>query len=227
MKKKKKIVAAVSAIAILLVSGLVYMGLYGFPVSNGLEEAVTLSVQGNPMVGKETATVTIVEFADYKCVWCKKWNDEIYPELEKDYIDTGKVNFVFKNLAFLGDDSKTAAYIGEAIYKQNPDVFWDYHKLLFKNQGKEDEVWATESFLFPLIEKNLKEIDMDLLKEDMVSEEVKKEIMNEKNEADNAHVQGTPSVFINGQLVRNSFDYEFLKEAIDAELAKQVIANEK
>src|SRR3972149_6280122 len=62
-----------------------------------------------PVLGDKNAPVTVIEFADFQCPFCKRWFDTVGPELKKEYIDTGKVKMYYRHYAFLGDESTWAA----------------------------------------------------------------------------------------------------------------------
>src|SRR5688500_606459 len=55
-----------------------------------------VSVDDDPVLGDKNAPVTIVEFSDYECPFCKRHFEQTYPQLLKDYVDTGKVKLVFR-----------------------------------------------------------------------------------------------------------------------------------
>ncbi len=58
---------------------------------------VKVSVSDNPMLGDKNAKVTLIEFSDYECPFCKRHFTDVYPQIKKDYIDTGKVKLVYRN----------------------------------------------------------------------------------------------------------------------------------
>ncbi len=84
--------------------------------------------QGNP-----DAPVTLVEFGDFNCGYCGKWAAETLPLIDEKYIKTGKVRMAYVHFPILGPDSMTAAEAAECAAQQNN--FWDYHNLLYVNQG--------------------------------------------------------------------------------------------
>ena len=99
-------------------------------------------------MGNESAPVTIVEFGDYRCPVCEQFDNQVFPSVKEDFIDTGEAKFYFMNYAFLdsrlpGDTSQTAARTSECVYRQNETEFWDFHHAVYDNQGPEDEDWAT------------------------------------------------------------------------------------
>ena len=76
---------------------------------NNQDVGQTLAVKVPPVLGSETASVTIIEMGDYQCEMCKRWNDNTRPKIIENFIDTGKANLVFIDLPILGPDSHTAA----------------------------------------------------------------------------------------------------------------------
>jgi protein-disulfide isomerase len=79
--------------------------------------------------------VTIIEFSDYQpsaanCIWRGR-------QIDENYVDAGKVKFVYWQFAFLGDESKWAAEASECANDQGK--FWEYHDYLFDHQGGENQ----------------------------------------------------------------------------------------
>ena len=98
-----------------------------------------------PVLGSDTATVTIVEVGDYQCHMCKKWFEETRPLIIDNYIATGKANLVFVDMPFLGYDSTPAS---EATYcADDQGKYWEYHAMLFRFQQEIDDGWANANRL--------------------------------------------------------------------------------
>ena len=91
-------------------------------------------------LGSESAPVTIIEVGDYQCEMCKRWFDNTRPQIIENYVYTGKVNLVFLDMPFLGQDSLHAA---AATYCANDQgKYWDYHEKLYELQQHVDDGWA-------------------------------------------------------------------------------------
>ncbi|MBT5843079.1 MAG: DsbA family protein, partial [Thaumarchaeota archaeon] len=87
---------------------------------------------GSPILGDLSAPITIVEFGDYQCHQCYNWFHNTKPAITKEYIETGKANLVFVDLAFLGSDSPKAA---QASYcAEDQEMYWEYHDILYTFQ---------------------------------------------------------------------------------------------
>ena len=86
-----------------------------------------------PSKGSPDAPVTIVEFSDFQCSFCRAFWRETLPRIQEKYIQTGKVRFVYRHLAILGPPSVQAAIAAECAHEQGK--FWPYHDRLFTNTG--------------------------------------------------------------------------------------------
>ena len=86
---------------------------------------------GNPILGDLKAPVTIVEFTDFQCPYCRKFYLRAYKELKKQYIDTGKLRFVLRDLPLgFHQYAKPAAISAHCAGEQ--DKFWQMHDALFE-----------------------------------------------------------------------------------------------
>jgi protein-disulfide isomerase len=111
-------------------------------------DAATL-LQGIPQrgstLGRPTAPVTLVEFADLQCPYCAQWSQQAFAEIVRDYVRPGKVRIVFGGLAFIGPDSERALRFASAAGRQRK--LWHVVDLLYANQGAENSGWANEELL--------------------------------------------------------------------------------
>lgn len=118
---------------ILAVSWLWVLLLSPLPSASQSKSANELSVGQGPILGSASAPVTIIEFSDFQCSFCKKFWADTLPKLKEAYIDQGKVRFIYRHFAILGKHSEQAAQAAECAAEQGK--FWEYHDQLFKNQG--------------------------------------------------------------------------------------------
>ena len=89
--------------------------------------------QNGSTLGNPKAPVTIHEFADLQCPFCRAYTIQQFPSIVGKYVQTGKVKMVFENYAFIGPDSLTAARAAEAAGKQNK--LWQLHRRLLQQPG--------------------------------------------------------------------------------------------
>ena len=150
---------------------------------------------GSPIIGSSNAPITIVEFGDYQCHQCYNWFHNTKPSIFQNYVDTGKVNLVFVDLAFLGRDSPKAA---QASYcAEDQEKYWEYHNQLYISQeSKIDNGWANserlKSFAFSL------GLDSGLFDKCLDSGKYAKRVQSNIAEAKKFGVTGTPTFFIIG-----------------------------
>lgn len=99
----------------------------------------SLNKQGSAILSKNpSAPITMIEFGDFQCLFCGRFAKEVEPQINQTYIQTGKVNFVFKHFTIIGSDSKTAAVAAQCTTDQGK--FWNYYNILYGNQGPENSV---------------------------------------------------------------------------------------
>lgn len=115
--------------------------------SAGNVSTAVFETENEPSIGQEDAPVTIVYWYDYQCPFCKRFEQQTLSQIKKNYVDTGKARIVFKNFAFLGEDSRTAAIASEAVWEKYPNKWFDWHTTVFDNQGPERSGWASKENL--------------------------------------------------------------------------------
>ncbi|KAF6244591.1 thioredoxin domain-containing protein [Nitrosopumilus sp. b2] len=100
---------------------------------------------GSPVMGKNNAPITILEWGDYQCTFCYKFHQNTLDVINEDFIKTGKIKLVFKDFPLNGPDSLLAA---EASYcAEDQGKYWQYHNELYKNWGGERTGWITRNSL--------------------------------------------------------------------------------
>ena len=131
------------SIVILIISGVI-SGLFLYGISNGekvLLNRENLIKNGSPMIGDPSASITILEWGDYQCTYCHRFHESSLNTILDEYINSGKVNLVFKDFPLNGPDSVFAA---EAAYcAEDQGKYWQYHDELYANWGGERTGWIT------------------------------------------------------------------------------------
>lgn len=217
MAKRKKI--ATYGIVGVLGLGLAVLVL-GPLVQIALAPSSGLDLEDQPMMGQENASVSVVEFGDYKCSFCAQFESQTVPQLEENYIETGDAKFYYVNYAFLdsgnGDSSETASVASECVNDQDPDQWHSFHETVLQNQGPQDEDWATEETLMDIARDSTEGLDYDSLEQCISNKETLDEVRSDTEMGRQNGVSGTPTVFVNGEQVDSS--YEAISTAIDEEL---------
>jgi len=177
-----------------------------------------LSTKGRPAMGKDDAPVTIVEISDYQCPYCKRFVDNTFPQLKKEYIDTGKVRLVFKDLALpFHKNARKAAQAAHCAGDQGK--YWEMHDVLFKNAKQLDEKYLPEYALSI-------SLDQDEFATCLNSNQHLDDINRSAAEVNQTGLTGTPSFVIGkttgdvikGDVVRGAQPFASLKIFIDKQL---------
>ncbi|MCL5435986.1 MAG: DsbA family protein [Patescibacteria group bacterium] len=178
-------------------------------------EPVNIQLPENaPSLGLSKAPVLVVEYADYQCPFCEKFYTSIMPQLKKDYIDKGKVRFVYQDYAFLGPDSGTAAEAARCAADQGK--FWEYHDYLFTHQGQENSGWASSDKQKGFA-KSLG-LNVSQFGKCLDDHKYSVEVQNESKAALGYGVSGTPTVFVNGVRIVGAQSYATFQQAIETAL---------
>ncbi len=183
-------------------------------------ESVAFSLEGQPAIGDPNAPVKIALFEDFKCPACKNFEEQVWPKLEKDYITTGKVQAHFVYFQII-NGSTLAGIAGECVYHQEEKLFWDYKTIVYRSQENESLDWATSDKMVELAKTYVPDINADELKTCIDEKRYADDIQKDRDMGITAGVQGTPSIFINGQKLESTaqtYDeyYEQVKTALDA-----------
>lgn len=175
-------------------------------------------IDNQPTMGEEDAPVSIVEFGDYKCPGCKTWSEKVLPKLEKDYINTGKAKLSYINVLFHGEESVRAALASESVFKQDPENFWAFHEALFAAQPateQHDEQWVTTEKLLEIAKETAPNVDLDQLEKDIDEQTTAAEVSIDEQLVQKHNIESTPSVIIDGVLVKDPFDYKAIANLIE------------
>jgi protein-disulfide isomerase len=144
------------------------------------------------VLGKASAPVTTIEFADLQCPFCREYTTSALPALVARYVRPGKAKFVFTGMHFIGPDSEKAL---RAVYAAGlQGRLWQYLDLLYKSQGPENAGWVTNDLLRS-VGASLPGFDTDKMLADMSSPEVTNALAAADQQAQNASVRSTPTFF--------------------------------
>lgn len=205
----------------------------------------TLKVASDdPIRGKPNSKVTIVEFADYQCPFCGAFSgdnkamvermrqgnpgwDPIWPGLQKDFIDTGRAVFIYKDYAFLdnGTDTGESHLSAQAAHcAGDQKKYWEFHDYLYSHQNGENKgAFNSENLKKFAVELGLNSSEFNNC---LDTKKYVQKVRESTALGRNVGVNGTPALFINGTLLTDAngqsgaFPYSFVKEAIEKELAK-------
>ncbi len=168
-------------------------------------------------MGPSTAQVVVEEFADYQCPHCGMFHSVAETRLRETYVQTGKVRFIFENFPIVGNELQLAA--NAALCAGDQDAFWEYHDLLYVNQGAEN----SGAFSSPRLETFAAQLHLDSVKFDQCLGNTTHAdvIAGDVQQGRRYGIQGTPTFFVNGRLVSISVQdttFQALFDAIDKAL---------
>ncbi len=170
-----------------------------------------LKIGNSPVKGPDDAPVTIYEFSDFQCPYCKKARSILQPLLD-EY--EGEVRVVHKNFPLsFHDEAKPAAKAALAAKQQGK--FWEMYDLLFKNHKR-----LGNDGLYVELAREL-ELDVEGFEKAMQSSSVKNQIERDKTLGGQIGVNGTPAFFINGQKIVGAQPKETFRSAIEKALNQQ------
>ncbi|MFC7371539.1 DsbA family protein [Fictibacillus iocasae] len=163
-----------------------------------------INYAGQPFLGDEKAPVEMIEFGDYKCPACKNFDEQLFPVIEKEMIQTGKVKFYFMNYAFINIDSERSAQFAEAVYKElGNETFWKFHHQLYDEQpddhAAEKEDIFTEDKLTSILEGVSSKEDAEKVRAAYKESAAKKAFETDKDIVSELGVKSTPTLFVDGQ----------------------------
>ena len=172
-----------------------------------------IPVDDDPFFGAVDAPITIVEFSDYECPYCRTWHTEVYSQLIDAYGD--QVRFVYRDfpLESIHVNAKPAAEAANCAYEQGE--FWDFHDKLFSMElGLNSE--AYQEYATQL------ELDIDEFQDCVESGRYQEEVQSDFEFAANLGVRSTPTFFVNGIAVVGAQPFEVFQQVIEKELAGEI-----
>lgn len=157
---------------------------------------VDISVDDDPVLGEKSAPVTMIEFSDYECPFCKRHFTEVYPQLKKDYIDTGKVKLVYRDfpLSFHNPLATTEAIAANCSRDQGGDsTYFKFHDAIFTKTVSNGNGLAISD-----LEKIASELGLNTtnFKSCLDSQKYKDEVAKDVADGSKVSVTGTPTFFI-------------------------------
>jgi protein-disulfide isomerase len=186
------------------------------------QKLAALIENGSPILGNIDAPLTLVEFGDYQCSFCKKHFVQTHDLIMKNYVATGNVKILFKDMIVTsGEGSMKAAHAAHCAKDQG--MFWKYHYMLYNNWEGENTGWITDDSLNKFA-SNI-DLDMNEFSKCMSDNKWMNLIKASVEDANTMSVTGTPSFFLIGpeneiSKIHGAQPYEAFKRTIDSILKK-------
>ena len=186
-------------------------------------QPVRISMDNDPIRGDPNAPITIIEFSDFQCPFCARFHVQTLPSLLEEYIETGKVNFVYRDFPIqsIHPNALPAAVAAECANEQGK--YWEYHDTLFERQNS----WArldsnTAIETFSQYAQGI-ELEMEQFNSCLASGKYLEEVQNDLRDGRDYDVTGTPGFFIGNEDIGfvkldGAQPFESFKRIIDAQL---------
>jgi len=167
---------------------------------------------GFPSIGPEDAPITIVEFSDYQCPYCRRWNEEVYQPLLNAY--PGQIRLVYRHfpLTSIHPDALPAAEASMCANEQNS--FWQFHDKLFSSDSLGSSTYTQYAQDIGL--------DMTAFKSCIDEHKYQDVVQADLDFAVGLGVRSTPTFFINGLAIVGAQPLDIFKQVIDQELAGEI-----
>lgn len=175
-----------------------------------------IPLDDDPVLGSPDAPVTIIEYSEYLCPFCRRFVLETLPRIEEEYTDPGRVKLVFRDFPVHGQPAVVLAMVAECAADQG--IFWEMHVLLFERA----EEWSQSEDFLATVQGYAEEIGIDQyeLVNCLELGTPLERIQEDYNLGRQDGVTGTPSFLINGTLLVGAQPFEEFQRVIEEELAK-------
>jgi protein-disulfide isomerase len=187
-----------------------------------------IDVKGRPVRGNANAKVVMVNYDDFECPFCSRVHQTLFPQLLKEYGD--RVAFIYKDfpLSEIHPWAIHAAVDANCIAAQNPDAYWDFADYIHSNQATVNKEANKDSQFAALDHMTLTEGDkfkLDSAKlQSCVKEQKSDAVTASVKEGDALGVTGTPTMFVNGQMMDGARSVAEIRELFDSALQRAGVA---
>ncbi|WP_322507625.1 DsbA family protein [Anaerolinea sp.] len=172
-----------------------------------------IPVDDDPAFGPADAPITIIEFSDYECPFCRKWHLEVWPRLQEEFGD--QIRLVYRDFPLDGLHANAIASAQAANCAGEQGKYWEYHNGLFTYNGRYNRT------AFEEIGKQVG-LEMTAFTQCLDANRYKDEIEADYAFAANLGVQSTPTFFINGLALIGAQPYEVFRQVIQMELNGEI-----
>jgi len=193
------------------------------------QDPISLNTKDQPTIGYTNARVHLVLFEEPKCSSCKEYNEEIFPKIKEEFIDSNQVSYTVIPVSFLSGsmpaaESMLCVYYADPLYP-NSDLFFTYLDYLYKHQPKESTDWAHTDLLVRFAGEASPAINVKQLRACVDSASYRKKI--EKNTEYGKTVMNgllmTPTLYINGIRV-DELTYSTISDLIKEQLEEKGVS---
>jgi protein-disulfide isomerase len=171
-----------------------------------------IPTEGYPSLGPEDAPITIVEFSDFQCPFCRRFEQETYRPLLDAY--PGQIRFVYRNLPLTSIHPNAMPAAIASLCANDQNVYWDYHDKLFSSETLDEATYIQYATDLGL--------DVDTFTACLSSGSHDAFIQQDMDFSLGLGVQSTPTFFVNGLAIVGAQPLANFKQIIDKELAGEI-----
>lgn len=163
-------------------------------------------------IGPADAPITIVEFSDYQCPYCRRWHEQVYEPLMAAY--PGKIRLVYRHLPLTSIHPDAFSAAEAAMCAGEQDAYWQYHEKLFGGDSLGNSIYIRYAQDLGL--------NMDTFEACLSDRKYQEVVEADSNFAIDLGIRSTPTFFINGLAVVGAQPLEVFQQVIDQELAGEI-----
>lgn len=171
-----------------------------------------IPTEGFYSIGPKDAPITIVEFSDYQCPFCRRWHAQVYQPLLAAY--PGKIKLVYRNLPLTSIHPDALGAAEAALCAGEQDAYWPYHEKLFSSENLGNQTYVQYAQELSL--------NMDKFQSCIKDHKYQAAVEADSDFAVNLGVSSTPTFFINGLAIVGAQPLDVFKQVIDKELAGEI-----
>ena len=178
---------------------------------------ITFNLTGEPYIGSPDAEVKMVSYEDFECPFCSEYNQNAYPQIVENFVQSGQVQYFYSNLPLrIHPWAEPSAIASECALNQDAEAFWTFKKGFFDNQEALGNAYNSGNFdesMYRWAEQT--GLNVEQFRTCYDNEEELSEVNQDKREASDNGAQATPSIFVNGELVQGAQPYTRFETAIN------------
>ena len=167
--------------------------------------------------GNDKATLWVVEVSDFQCPYCKRWHDETYPTIKRDYVDAGKVRLAYVNFPLPGHKNAWPA-AEAAMCAGLQGKFWEMHDSLFSSRERWAES-ASPAAMFDSLAVGIG-VKLEPFHRCIAGKQLRALIEADVDRATESGVSSTPTIMIGKTVIRGAEPTHVFRRAIDSALTR-------
>lgn len=172
--------------------------------------------------GRSDAPVTVVEMSDFQCPYCRQFATETFPTIDQEYVQTGKVRWIFVNFPLTEIHPNAVAAAELAMCSAKRGKFWPMHDLIYAHQRSWAPLREPGQFLLTLVDSL--QIPRDSVLPCVQNGEFRQLVQKDANTAARIGARSTPSFLVEGALLSGAYPIGVFRHVLDSIYATKTAA---